>query len=310
MMADTQLHTYQEYKPDDQARRQIGTVVFHDRHGDEELLVPTRVNPDLAKEFLDQHVGAGLKWEPLWRCADLTRFYVQTEVLPNFEKLLNKSARSPEDLLKTVECIRLLGDLGSDAQRESAVPFFEYALDHESAGQVMNHVLQCVFHLSDLLRREDVDARLQKRIQSAERGPRRRTRDTDPAELQAQRTLALPILFNAGAERVRILQEADDLRRATELARTYLGVTDVGGIDWPTWAAFAIMGEVQRSSDANVVAGLQAALEEIPEGEDERFVRQARARSARAIGFFGGSLTRQQMDWLAFGTVRRFQLEG
>ena len=93
MMADLQLPTYQEYKPDERARRQISAVVFHDRHGDEELLVPTRVNPEVVTEFLDQQVSAELDWEPLLRCADLARFYVQTEAVASFEKLLNKSVK-------------------------------------------------------------------------------------------------------------------------------------------------------------------------------------------------------------------------
>ncbi|MCP4246832.1 MAG: hypothetical protein GY778_07260 [bacterium] len=310
MMADIQLPTYQEHKPDEQARRQIGAVVFHDRHGDEELLVPTRAKPDVVTQFLEEQVTDALDWEPLLRCADLARFYVHTDAVASFEKLLNRNARTQEDLLKLVECIRLIGDLGDDDQRENAVPYFEYVLDHEAAAQVMDHVLPCLFHLSGQPGRKDVDARLQKQIGNAERRQRQGPGKAEPAELQAQRTLALPILFDAAAKRGRILQEPHDLARATALASAYLGLNNPGGVDWPTWAAFAIMGEIQRTSDENVVAGLEAALTELSDKEDEQYKRLARARATRAIAFFGGRLADDRRGWLAFDDVGRQQLEG
>ncbi len=310
MMADLQLPTYQEYKPDEQARRQIGAVVFHDRHGDEELLVPTRANPDVVKEFLQEQVTDALAWEPLLRCADLARFYVQTDAVSLFEKLLNKSAATQEDLLKLVECIRLIGDLGSDDQRENAVGYFEYVLDHEVALAVMDHVLPCLFHLSGQPGRKNVDAHLQKQIGKTEARQRKGPGSADPAELQAQRSLALPILFDAAVERVRILEEPEDLARATALARAYVGLTNPGGVDWPAWAAFAIMAEIQQSSDENAVAGLEAALSALSDKEDEEYKRLARARATRAIAFFGGRLADDRRGWLAFDDAGRQQLEG
>jgi hypothetical protein len=83
-----------------------------------------------------------------------------------------------------------------------------------------------------------------------------------------------------------------------------------GGVDWPKWAGFEIMGEVLKGGEAYVVQAIRAALAAVGPGEDVEFQALARGRALKALLFLNVPLDDQQKQWLADDKTRRFQLQG
>jgi hypothetical protein len=226
-----------------------------------------------------------------------------------FLQLPDRRERKPEELWRSIECLCAAGDLGDDAQRAQAAKYYDFILKHSAAEQMAHEVIRAYFHLDEQVTDQPVaewlDGLLAKR-----RGKGAEDEQSDEYyAVRSHRDNTLPTMKDARTLRLKIEKEKDDLARASAIARTYIGLDDPGGVDWPKWAGFELMAEVERSGDRNVVAGLRAALKAIPEGEQKQFVEYARARAARAIAFLGGKLMDAERTWLAPATVRKFQLE-
>jgi hypothetical protein len=308
MMLTEKMPTHADYYADEEARDLLRAMVYHHRHGDEELQVPPRCRPEVAEEFLKQAVKDSLSYEELQRAGDVARFYVLRDSVELFSNLIQNNAQTTHDVLKLIECLRVMGDLGDQAANEEAAVHFDYVLQHREAAPVIDLVIECYFHL-DEVGKDDVAKRLEERIAALKKRPGNGTAD-ELVRLEAHLEAALPVTLRAKIHKAKLLADEDRAARAIGLARAYIGLDDLSAIDWPKWAAFEVMAEIERSSVDNVVAGLQSALGEIGDAEKQEFKQYARARGARAITFLGGDLTKVQEGWMSFGQVRRFQLEG
>jgi hypothetical protein len=303
------MPSYKDFIADDEARAKLHHMVFHEQHTDDENFVPVRVKPAVAHEFLARELKPALKPIEVSRAADVARMYVARAAVAKFLEIPDRRERKPEELWRSIECVCVSGDLGDDAQRPEAAKYYDFILHHSLAEDLIPEVIRAYFHLDEKLTDKPVEEWLEGLRDKRKTKGGEDEQSDEYYVVQSHLDNTLPAMKDAKALRLKIAKEKDELLRAKALARTYIGLDDPGGIDWPKWAGFALLGEVERSDDANVVAGLRAALKEIGGGEDQRFVEFARARATRAIAFFGGKLTKEESAWPAPEKVRKFQLE-
>lgn len=303
------MPSYKDHIPDDEARAKLRHMVFQEQHTDDENFVPVRAHPAVAREFLLRELKPALKPIEVSRAAEVARLYVARPAVAKFLEIPDRRERKPEELWRSIECLCVAGDLGDDAQRAEAAKYYDFVMHHSAADDLIPEVIRVYFHLDERVAEKPVEAWLEGLRDKRKRKGGEDEQSDEYYAVQSHLDNTLPAMKDAKALRLKLAKEADDLARATGLARTYMGLDDPGGIEWPKWAGFALMGEVERSGDANVVAGLREALKAIDAGEDEKFIEYARARATRAIAFCGARLTEQETAWLAPLTVRKFQLE-
>ena len=305
------MPTYKDYISDELGRAQLASLVLEDRHTDDEQFVPPRVKPSVALDFLNEAVKPDLKIERTQRAADVARFYVLRTLVGKFMELARRREPNLTDYCRSVEVLRLAGDLGNEDEVKRAAEYYDYLVNHRLFEKAVPLMIECYFHVDSVNENVIADA-LKKKLQSIHPGRGEPQNPSDEyIEFEGYANNALPVTTIARKLKQKILGEKDPLTRATMMARTYIGLDDPGGVDWPRWASYAIMAEVQRSSDQTVVEGLRAAMKGLdPKKESEQYLALARSRASRSIAFLGGRLSPEEEEWQAFGKVRRFQLEG
>jgi hypothetical protein len=234
-----------------------------------------------------------------------------TSAVQYFADLLQKNESNVAMVRRSIECLRVIGNLGNDEQQQKAADYFNYLLTRKETGELISQMIECYFHLAETVKANLV-TRLNQLLQLA------LAKQTDPEEPSEEAIMLeqylesdLPVTQYAKEHKVKLLAEKDDLKRATGLARTYIGLDDPGAIGWPKWSSFEIMAEIQRTSDENAVAGLREALATVPQDEDQEYKDYAQGRALKAIVFLGGTLDPEQEQWLdEEDETRRFQLQG
>lgn len=304
---------YKNYVEDAAGRDQLRQMIHHHRHGAEDLVVPPRVRREVALEVLVLEVTPALGAEEMERAADVARFYVLPPALKNFSALLRRKEQTVLDLVRSVECLRVMGDLGNAEQQTEAAAYFDYLTGHPLFEKVVPQMIECYFHL-EAATEQGLASRLENQVQLAKSrlaaSPASEEAERDAIMLDEQLHGDLPVFKHAKGFKQKLLTEPDPLKRSTGLARTYLGLDAPGGIDWPKWAGFEIMREVFNAHEQNAVAGLRAALNSVA-GESPEFEAQARGRALKAIRFLAGRVDTEEARWLEAGDrTRRFQLQG
>jgi hypothetical protein len=302
---------FKDYVTDAEGRTQLRQMIHHERHGSEQLLVPPRIRREVALEVLDLEVTPSLKGEEPQRAGDVARFYVLSQVTKNFAAMLQRGEHGIMDVVRSIECLRVMGDLGTDEQQAQAADYFDYLLANPLFEKTVPQFIECYFHLPAGANEKNLAARLQRLLQAA------RPAGSASAEPSNQAIMLedylqgdLPVTQHAKELRHKILGEKDNQKRATLLARLYLGVDAPGGVDWVKWSAFEIMREVLQTSEINAVAGLRTALAAVAPQESREFQERARGRALKAMLFLKGELDQQQKLWMEEDKTQRFQLEG
>lgn len=302
--------TYADYLKNDVARQRLHDMLHHRRSGPEDVLVPTRVRREVAESFLTEQITTNLGPEQLQRAGDIARFYVVRSAVPRFAALLVRKEQTAGDLMKAIECLRVLGDLGDESQQQLANEYFDLLLVHPRFVEVIPQMLECYVHLNSASGEVKLAAAIRRRLAAI---ANQRAEGTEPSDesvrLQEYLEGDLPVATQARSRKEALLGEKDPARRAAALARFYLGIDAYGVIEWPKFAAFKLQQELQQNGAENVIKGFQQALETIPEKETADFKEQARARAFKAILYFGGDLSAPQKQWLENQRTGRFQLQ-
>jgi hypothetical protein len=309
-MSKARPRTYRDCIPDEEGREALRSVIFHHHHGNDELLVPPCVNVDVVRAFLNDEIPDDAMPEPVRMAANCARFYVLAETLERFTGFLTGQERESHETLRSIEVLRVMGDLGDDAMRDKAAKYFDGLLRGRHLGELMPELIECYFHLPGVDEQVVADV-LKKRLGGLKReqpGSPRPNPDYVATEDHLENTL--PITTEAKQHKDKVLTEPDAEARAELLARLYTGLEDPAGVEWPEWAAYQLMAELKRGSPKTAIAGLKHVLDEKPPTTDQQYLDYMRARATRAIVFFGGALPESQQDWPATDRVRRFQLQG
>jgi hypothetical protein len=293
----------------DATRLLTDRLTFH-RHNIDDVLVPPRLPLETVERFLAENVKPTLNAEAAEHIVDVAHFYHRTDSVKLFQALLTGNERSSDDLRRSVESLRAIGNLGDAEAQKAAADYYLKLLAHPQFDTVAVPMIELLFHLSPVPSQPPADA-LQARI------ARLLAAETDkdnpsPFLLAARRNLAsdLPATLAARAAKDKLPPLAAAPARAKLLARFYLGLDNVGQANWFKWSAFELMAIVLTAGPDPVNAALHAALAAIPPKDPEEFRTLATGRGVKALNFFAAHLTPEEKTALDHDNTRRFQLQG
>jgi hypothetical protein len=310
-MAKQRQPAWSEYVPDPEGQQQLEHHVFTHRHGPRDFLPPPRIRPEVVRQFIAARFEPGLPPDGVQRLGDVVRFYVLSDLARKFLLPLERRERTPVECLRSIACVRVLGDAGDNSQQQFAGEYFDYLAGHAAFPDFAGSLVESYFSLGPLKTPDKLEARLDAEIQRLL--PQQQDREFPQGQCGAyvqQRENALPLIATAKAHKDKLLIEPDNLKRATGWARLYLGLDDPGGVPWGEAAGYALLAEAQRSDRETVIAGLRAALGALKPSEREDYLQFARQRGARAVAYLGGALTADELEWLGEMPVRRHLLSG
>jgi hypothetical protein len=310
-MAVQKQPKWSDHVPDDEGRQQLDTHVFAQRHGPRDFLPPPRVRPQIVREFIEARFRPDLAADQMCRMGDLARFYVLSDSSRKFLLPLERRERTPQDCLRSVECVRVLGDVGDNSQQQFAGEYFDYLARHTALESFAEPLVLSYFSLDPFKQPDKLAARLEAEIKALAPDESASERREQKHQFYVeQRENALELIVAVKARKDKLLIEADDLKRATGWARLYIGLDDPGGVKWGEVAGYALLAEAPRSSRENAVAGLRVALAAVKPGERKEYLDFARQRGARAIVYLGGAPTPDEAAWVGEMPSRRHLLAG
>ncbi len=304
-------NSFENWVDDAAGRDQVRRMIHHHRHGTEELLVPSRVRREAAFETLLVEVTPSLEGEEVQRAADVARFYALSLAVKNFAELLRGQEQTAMEILQSIECLRVMGDLGNGEQQAQAIAYFERLMAHPLFEKAVPGFVECFFHLRSGFESKSLAARLSRSLEAAKSSGSASDESANQVIMMEEYLAGdLPVTEHAKALRHKLLDEKDNIARATGLARLYVALDAPGGVDWVKWSGFELMREVWLLGTAHVVAGLTKALAAVNPDESSEFRTLARGRALKAIVFLKGALDKQQEKWLGEDKTRPFQLQG
>jgi len=301
--------TYRDTASEEEGHEQIERFIHQSKRDEGMLLVPSRVRREQVRAFLDRTVTPDVPYQVARRAAELARFYVLPDVLPRFEALLRGRETQRKDVLRSTACLELKSELGSEAQQAEVAKYYDYLLSHRLFPEVIAPLIDAFFLMPEPVTEEAIARRLEHHIRQLQRDPEAEDGEA-PRQAEEHLGSTLPIVAEARKARQRIVSQSDPQRRATGLARAYIGLEDDDAADWGSWSAYRLMGELEQQGPETVLHGLNQAAGQIEDNEDPAFADYARGRAARAIVFFGGRLTDEQQGWLAADKIPGQLLEG
>ena len=313
------MTAYNNLVSDSDGYGMLNDVVFHHRHGPEQLLVPPRVPIDTVDRFLKDKLKPGLDHEQVDRAGDVARFYHRTDAVPLFLAFLTRKEKTAENVLISISALRAIGNLGADDQQKDAADYYAYLLAHPMFEQTAPMMLELVFHLSAVPAKTVTDAFDTRLTRFAAADKNAKTPSPAYAAAIRQAKAVLPATLAARALKDKILAIKDPASQAKPVARLYLGLDSTGVADWPKWSAFQLMNIVLLAGPlapppapapaAPVNAALNAALAAIPPTDPSEYRSSAAGRGLKALAFFNADLTPQQQEALRHDQTRRFQLQ-
>jgi hypothetical protein len=306
---------YNDRVSDADGQRLLTNLLTFHRHNIDDVLVPPRLPLETVDQFLADNVKPSLTGEAAEHIADVAHFYHRTASVPLFQALLTGNERSDDDLRRSIEALRAIGNLGDADAQKAAADYYLKLLAHPRFDTIALPMIELLFHLSPVPPQPPADA-LQARIARLLAHEQDKD-DPSPFLLAARRNLAsdLPATLAARAAKDKLPPLAEPAARAKPLARFYLGLDNVGQANWVKWSASELMAIVLATgappgNTTPVNAALHAALAAIPPKDPEEFRTLATGRGVKALNFFAAKLTPEEQTALDHDNTRRFQLQG
>ena len=287
-----------ELLDEETAKSRLRDYIFHKRASTERVFVPHRIPREVASQFIRDEVDVELRPENMDNAGNAARFYFLKDCVDHFGSFLGAQVRDVSDALRTMACIRLLGNLGEKDQQNQAFEAFERLVQHRMLDQFAEPLIQTYFHLGLDTSEKKLADRLEQMYRDHVKTLENRKRPDTRAN-QLDDLVHYKLVYAAAAKKKKDLLWGGgrDEVRAYALARVYLGMVDYSRFG-REWASYALVAEAERSSPANVVKGVRTAASELdaqkPDADRQtvkEHLEDARSRVCDAIAYFEGELT-------------------
>lgn len=326
---------YRRFHSHVEANGLMERYVYFDVHGPIDLFVPTRLDPAHAEAWClalagDPVRGSKLKNDQAERLANIARFCDLPSVAAAMRAIADAPFPTPKvplpqgvipaprGMYRRLVVVRALGDLGSADEQADAAARHTAMMDEPDARSATSQIVESFFHLGP----QADPAPTREFLASKRTAMLAGVADRDKLPREALDAIddadnVFPMVLDAWKRKHEILTDTDGVSRCTALARLYIGMDDPGGADWQSWASFQLMHEAWSTRDrtdpihgrTHLMQGLRAAAEGLDPADAPDFLDQARARLSKAIHFFGGTLTKDQSEWLAAGRMKPAALQ-
>ena len=280
------------------AQQQLQSYIFGGRHG--RKVLPTNVNPAHVEEFIRARLDQTKPADAFARSRRVVDYYDLASVLDHFEKMLTSREKDSADFARSVQCVKILSDVGNKSQNQEANSYFQFLVKHTLAPENYDFLVEALEVLDAIADARVLADRMvasQKLIQ-----PRIATdREADDEYQRLDQWLNNDIARALGeAElRQRISSIPGAAERIAELSRIYLGWGQNDTIELTWWSARLLRREAKANQADLVIMMLRKIADEIEASdlaneEKEPYL----VRSARAVKFLGATLTPKEQHLL------------
>ncbi len=285
------------------AEEVLRSFIFHERHSTEIHYVPHRIPGDVAKKVIVEEVKFEIEPESLANACNVVRFYRLTEALDHLGQLVPRGVKGTPDIVRALECIRLLGDMGSETQQALALTKYTDVLAVANPSLHGPAVTRAFFHLGDGVDAAPLEGFLKRGYENARAALADQEAPTTEVNLLEDLLVRkLTAVREARESKRALVGMRDEKERAKGLAKHFFGMTEHARLT-RDWAGYALIGEAGLSSKENVVDAIRQTYEVLREtsfdsGGDEAFVEQylldCAGRFRDGVVFFGGQLTAEE----------------
>lgn len=285
--------------------------IFHSDEYSREL-IPRQLNIAEVVMFIESRIDNSTRLVPLQQAEKLVDFYDLQEVLPHFERLLNRREASNTDLMRSAIEVRIVARVGTRAASDFAGAYYLYLAQRADTTALLDLLISVYEALGSAADPRPLAGAIAQRLQTLE--PQVKTNPDLIHEFQTLERLSaytLPRAVQANQAKDRVRSILNPAQRIEEEVNIYLGLKPGFPEILPAWAARQLRREVwadrpeQQTVRADsparrseLVAAFRAALgrvegnQTMPQGQKDFIVGSC----LRAVEFFGGALSEAERE--------------
>lgn len=289
------------YQPVDKttAFKELESYIIEWKYG--RASVPTKLDPVHVEEFIHDRVKRSLHPASFNRSRRVVDFYDLTKVVSHFDKMLDRKEKDEREFNQSVECVMILAQVGNAEEQKKARDYYDYLVKSPLAKERFEELTNAVDAFGPELNTQTLSSTMTAEFQKLQ-AKAKTDREADDAAQNIDGLIhnELPRAIADRDLRSRVLALTNAEERIDQLCRVYLGWSDSETEELMWWAARQLRRESREGRSDMILKSLKNIAKEIEATDledEEKFAY--RLRSARAVRFFGGTLSTKERYILA-----------
>lgn len=289
------------------ANSQLESFVFDIKHG--RKVEPRNLDPKHVEEFVRKKIDRSREPLSFGRTRTVIDFYDLAVVKDHFEKLLQRGEKDEQQILQSLESVRIIAEQGSENDRRNAFGYYEYLVNHPASLEQFEEFTKAVdsfgpeysgAKLSDAMKKQYAILK--------EKGKTNEFIDGQAEQLFSLINGRLPQMVEQISARGRVMAIDKPDQKIRKLVMIYLGIDTLTSQDWEKWSARQLRKIAREGDPKQVIAVFRASYDAIKSaGFEKEDDESRRLRVARAIRYFGGELNEEEKAMVAAGS--EFQVD-
>jgi hypothetical protein len=263
--------------------------------------VPTKLHPEHIEEFINDRVKRSLHPASFNRSRRVVDFYDLTKALSHFEKILDRKEKDEREFNQSIECVMTLAQVGGTEEQKKARDYYDYLLRNPLAKNSFEELTDAVDAFGPELDTQTLSSTMTAEFQNLQ-GKVKTDKEADDAAQNIDGLIhnELPRAIADRDLRSRVLALPNTEDRIDQLCRVYLGWTESDTEELTWWAARQLRRQSREGRTDVILKSLKNITKEIQLTDfEEKEKFSYRLRSARAVRFFGGTLSTKERYILA-----------
>ncbi len=292
----TKMNGELPYKPVDEATayKELKSYIIEWKYGRKS--VPTLLDPVHVDKFLREKLDRSLHANAFERARRVVDYYDLITVIDHLEKMLDRGEKESRQFMQSVQLIMTLAQVGDDLTRAKAATYFQFLVGHKLASEHYEQMAMAVDAFGPELKVDGLQKKMSAEFdQLKAKGKTDRASDDEAEYIDGVLHNDLPKALSERDQRQRILSAQDVAKRIDETCRLYMGWSESEDLELRWWAARQLRAISREGKNEQIIASLKNVAKEIEASDlsdEEKFAY--RLRSARAVRFFGGTLSTKE----------------
>lgn len=287
------------------ARTQLESFIFEPKYG--RKVEPRNLDPAHVEEFLRQNLDRSKQPVSFARARAVVDFYDLTSVVDHFEKMLDRSEKSQQDLLQSVEMVRILAEQGTAEQKKKAFEYHTWLVKSPFAETEFKALTEAIDSFQTFSPNALTEAMKKQYPILKERGKDYAKGNSEATflnglgeEIFTLLNSRLPQLTGALEARNKILNLDSSGEKVEKLTLVYLEQEPVSS---PQWAARQLRSEAREGKSGTVIDSLRKSFTTVKAKKyDEAREASFLLRAARAVRFFGAEINDEEKQLIKTGS--------
>lgn len=289
------------------AFKQLDSYIFEIMYGRKSE--PKNLDPEHVEEFIREKIDRTRSPQSFERARNVVDVYDLRSVVDHFEKFLDKSEKEENDVLQSLQCVRLLAEQGDADTEKKAFAYYEYLVKHSASEEQYEAFVEAVTSFSSVYSPDTLQAVLKRQhARLKEKGKTDEFLDGVAEQLYTLIHGRLPQLVDQLNAKKRIRADSRPEELITKLVAIYLGQDDLSSPQIERWSARQLRKLDRDGQTATIISVFRKAAVNISSGGFEEEERDALLiRDARAVQYFRAELTDEEKELVKAGS--EFQID-